>query len=82
MNETHDAVEAWLIDKLAALSQVDPDSIDVDRPFVDYHLDSSVAVTLALELGRWIGREFSPTLFWEFPNISVLAAALSDPGVR
>jgi acyl carrier protein len=79
MNRTYDEVEAWLISQLAALSEIDPEAIDLDRPFIDYHLDSSVAVTLALELGRWIGRELSPTLFWEYPNISVLAAALTDP---
>ena len=79
MNRTYDEVEAWLVSQLAALSEADPDSIEVDRPFTDYRLDSSVAVTLAQELGHWMGRELSPTLFWEYPNIIALADALTDP---
>jgi acyl carrier protein len=78
MNRTYDEVEAWLVSQVATLAEADPDSIDIDKPFIDYRLDSSVAVTLAHELGRWMGRELSPTLFWEYPNISTLADALTD----
>jgi len=77
MNPSYGAFEGWLISRLASLSAVDPEWMDIDRAFVDYSLDSSVAVTLAEELSREVGRSLSPTLFWEHPNIRALASALA-----
>ena len=52
------------------------DQIDATRPFVDYHLDSAVAVTVTRELGAWLSQDLPITLFWEYPNIDSLSAAL------
>ena len=71
-------VESWLIQQFSQLSQMEPESIELDRPFVDYNLDSSVAVSLAQELGRKLGAPLPVTLFWEYPTIRSLAAALSE----
>jgi acyl carrier protein len=71
-------IEQWLIASFARLAAVSSDEIDVDRAFVDYQLDSSVAVTLANQLGNWGGAEIQATVFWEFPNIRELAAALAS----
>jgi acyl carrier protein len=78
----YDEVEAWLVERLAELAGEEPASVDIQRPFIDYSLDSSVAVTLSLELGRWMDAKLSPTLFWEYPNIATLAAALTAEDVR
>ena len=71
-------VESWLVARLSQLSGTEPESIDVERPFVDYRLDSSLAVSLAQELGRQVGSELSITLFWEYPSIRALARALGE----
>ena len=71
-------IETWLLDRFAKLADIAPDDIDVDRPFADYQLDSSVAVTLTQDLSRWLARELSITLFWEYPSIRDLSSALAD----
>ncbi|MDK2122755.1 acyl carrier protein [Parachitinimonas caeni] len=72
----HEAIEDWLVQRFAQLAEVSPDDIDLDRPFADYQLDSAVAVTVSREFGAWLGKELSITLFWEYPTIRSLAAAL------
>jgi acyl carrier protein len=76
--KSYDEVEEWLVRALTASSGADSDAIDIDKPFVDYRLDSSVAVTVANQLAAWLGAELSLTVFWEYPNIRALASALSS----
>jgi acyl carrier protein len=71
-------VEEWLIGYLAPLLKIDRDQIDRRRPFAEYGLDSLAAVTLSGELERWLGRELSPTLAWDYPTIESLARHLAD----
>jgi acyl carrier protein len=69
-------IQNWLVERFADLSQVTTQEIDLDRPFVDYQLDSALAVTVSRELGSWLEQELSITLFWEHPTIRTLAEAL------
>jgi acyl carrier protein len=69
-------IECWLVERFAQLANVEPSEIDSDRPFSDYALDSSVAVTVTAEFSRWLGSELAITLFWEYPTIRSLAAGL------
>lgn len=71
-----DAIEQWLVQRFAQLADVPVQSIDIERPFADYQLDSAVAVTVSLELGAKVGRDLPITLFWEYPTIGSLSAAL------
>jgi acyl carrier protein len=73
-----DSIEYWLVQRFAQLADVPAESIDVERPFADYQLDSAVAVTVSRELGAQVGRDLPITLFWEYPTIDTLAAALHD----
>lgn len=75
---TAETIQAWLIARLAPYLNVSPDDIDIDEPFADYSLDSSVAVTLTGELADWLNCDLSPTLFWKYPNISTLAQHLAQ----
>lgn len=72
------AIVGWLVAKFAVITGCDDSEIELERPFADYALDSSVAVSVAAELGMWVGQELSVTLFWEFPSITELAEALAD----
>jgi len=74
-----DAVEAWLVERLAALTKVPAGQIDVDQPFADYGLTSMAAVSLSGDLEEWLDRSLPPTLAWDFPNIAAVARYLSDP---
>lgn len=75
-------IESWLVDRMATLAQMPPDKIDIDTAFKSYALDSSVAVTLAQEIGCLLGTPQSATLFWEYPSIRTLARALATESHR
>jgi acyl carrier protein len=71
-------IEHWLVARFAQLANVEPSEIDSDRPFSDYALDSSVAVTVTAEFSGWLGKELTITLFWEYPTIRSLSSALAE----
>jgi acyl carrier protein len=70
-------IEQWLVTTFARMMNVDVSEIDGDLPFVDFRLDSSVAVTVTQDFSKWLGTELSITLFWEYPSINQLAEALA-----
>ncbi|BAZ51606.1 beta-ketoacyl synthase [Nostoc sp. NIES-4103] len=74
---TEEAIATWLVSHLALSLEVSPDEIDIQEPFAAYGLDSSVAVSMTGELAQWLGCELEPTLFWEYPNIEMLAEFLA-----
>jgi acyl-CoA synthetase (AMP-forming)/AMP-acid ligase II/acyl carrier protein len=75
---TEEEIQHWLIINLAAYLKVEPATIDIDAPFAQYGLDSSVAISLTDELAQWLGVEqLEPMLFWEHPSIAALATHLS-----
>ncbi|OJT19471.1 AMP-dependent synthetase [Archangium sp. Cb G35] len=73
---TEEAIQNWLLGRMAQYLGVNAEEIDVKDPFARYGLDSAVAVSLTGELAGWLGREFEPTLFWEHPSAEVLARHL------
>jgi acyl carrier protein len=73
-----ETIQSWLVSRLAAVLEVEPDDIDIREPFARYGLDSIQAVSITGELEEWLGRELPATLVWEYPNIDALATYLSD----
>ncbi len=72
------AISNWLVDRMARHLDVDRDEVDTQRPFADYGLGSMAAVKLSGDLERYLGREVSPTLTWDFPTIEQAAQHLAD----
>ena len=70
-------IEAWLVGRIAAQLSAAPASVEPERPFVDYGLDSVQAVTLVGELETWLGHSLSPTLIWDYPSIAALSRYLA-----
>ena len=70
------AIRAWLVTRIAAQVKLPPGQIDVREPLDRYGLDSLAAVAITGELGDWLGRSLSPTLFYEFPTVEALARHL------
>ena len=60
----------WLSRKLG----IPADTIDRNKPLVDFGLDSLAAVNFSGDLEVAIGRPISPSLAWEFPTIAEAAA--------
>jgi acyl-CoA synthetase (AMP-forming)/AMP-acid ligase II/acyl carrier protein len=73
---TEEAIQSWLLGRMAQYLGINAEEIDVKDPFARYGLDSAVAVSLTGELAGWLGRELEPTLFWEHPSTEVLARHL------
>ena len=76
-SQTAAAIEEWLVEQIARRTGISLSEIDVQRPFVDYGLDSVQAVGLAGDLEVWLNRSLSPTLVWDYPTIEALAAYLA-----
>jgi len=74
---SHEAIQDWLIAKVAEELAVEPTAIDVYEPIASYGMDSVTAVGLSGDLEDWLGRELSPTLFYNYPTIAVLARYLA-----
>lgn len=70
------AIEAWLVEKLATLLNVDVADIDPDAPFDRYGLDSADAIGLTGELEDWLQQRVSPTLLYDYPTVAALAEHL------
>lgn len=71
-------IQAWLIQKIAGILEVDPVSIDPRQPFTSYGLGSVQAVSLTGDLETFVGRRLSPTLAWDYPTVELLAKFLAD----
>ena len=71
------AIGDWLLTHIAAQVKVPRNEIDSREPLERVGLDSLAAVAITGELGDWLGRELSPTLFYEFPTVEAIARHLS-----
>jgi acyl carrier protein len=71
-------IQDWLITNVADLLHVAPDKINIHEPFATYGLSSREAVNLSGELEDLLGRRLSPTLVYEYPNISLLSHYLGE----
>ncbi|MEA3337591.1 MAG: AMP-binding protein [Chloroflexota bacterium] len=76
-NGTYDEVQDWLIARVAERVQVSPQRIDVQRPLDRYGLDSLGAVAITGELAAWLGRDLSPTLFYDYPTVQSITRHLA-----
>src|SRR5262249_12508753 len=70
-------IETWLINWLVSQAGVKPDTVDPNKPFAYYGLDSVTGVMLADEFGKWMGRSMPLTLVWDYPTIALLANHLA-----
>ncbi len=71
-------IEAWLLAKIAEHTQILPVEINIRQPLAQYGLNSLAAVRISGELQEWIGREFSPTLLYDYPTLEGLARHIAD----
>ena len=67
------AVEGWLSEWLVVRAGVAPETVDFDKPFADYGLDSMTAVELSGELEDWSGVELTPMIAISYPTVSAMS---------
>ncbi|MCZ7680917.1 MAG: aminotransferase class I/II-fold pyridoxal phosphate-dependent enzyme [Sandaracinaceae bacterium] len=71
-----ESIRAFLVERLAHFLKATPAEIDVDRSFTEYGLDSMEVVSLSGELSERFGVDVEPTVVWDHPSITALAAWL------
>jgi len=72
------AIEDFLITAVAGELAIDPDVIELEKPFTDFGLDSAKIIAIAGKLEDWLQVEVSPTLLFDYPTIAALAKGLSE----
>lgn len=73
-------IQQWVVTTLAQKANVASEAIDLNKPFIDYGLDSVAAVELVQELNDWFDGiiEVDPTILWDFPTIEHLVNYLTE----
>lgn len=67
-----DQIQNWLVGRIAARVGVPADGIAIDRPLLQFGLDSLTAVDLAHDVQRRFGLQWQPSTFLEADSISAL----------
>jgi amino acid adenylation domain-containing protein/thioester reductase-like protein len=73
-----EAIQSWLVTRIAAILEIEPASIDPRHPFTYYGLGSVQAVGLTGDLEVFLNRKLAPTLAWDYPTIESLANYLAN----
>lgn len=77
MTPSAEEIQAWLVDRVAALTEVNPDDVDVRAPLTRHGLDSVMVVVLAADLETWLNYRFRANPLDAHPTIEALARFLA-----
>lgn len=71
------SIQEWLVTHIAAVAQIRPEDVDVDRPFAEFGMDSMQLFQLSGDLQKFLGHEVSEIVAWDYPTIAQLSRHLS-----
>jgi acyl transferase domain-containing protein/acyl-CoA synthetase (AMP-forming)/AMP-acid ligase II/acyl carrier protein len=71
-------VQSWLVGLIAERAGLEARAIDSRRSLTSYGLGSLEAVEITAELEKRLGRQLSPTLAYEYPNVNALVEYLTS----
>ena len=74
--KTQEEVQGWIIQWLESNAGVVRESIELDKPFADYRLDSLTAVEFSEDVEDWLGIELTATVLWNHPTIEKMTQFL------
>lgn len=77
--KTKDQIIDWFVHKVASLSNSKKEEVDISLPFNHLGLTSLDLIQVLGEFNTWVGEEFSPTLFFEYPDIESFATYVANP---
>ena len=77
-SKMQEEVQAWIITWLQDNAGITYESIDLDKPFADYHLDSLTSVELSYDLEEFSGKKLDVTVVFNYPTINKMSAYLAD----
>jgi acyl carrier protein len=73
------SIQEWLVARIAAIAQLTPQEVDIDRPFAEFGMDSMQLFELSGDLQKFLGHDVSEIVAWDYPTIAKLAQYLSSP---
>ncbi|MCE9613946.1 MAG: acyl carrier protein [Lentisphaerae bacterium] len=76
------AIRDWLLHYLEDLLHLPATSISTGDPLAEYGLDSSGAVGLSADLGRWLGMELDADFVYRHPTVDAMATVLATQVTR
>ncbi|NEO58678.1 MAG: AMP-binding protein [Okeania sp. SIO3B5] len=71
-------IEQWLMEWLAKQPEIAANSLNLQKSFADYGMDSVMSVELISELENWLNKTLDVSLLWNYPNVQSLAQYLSQ----
>jgi len=74
---TEAILQDWLVTQIAAVAQVQTEDVDIDRPFAEFGMDSMQLFQLSGDLQKFLGREVSEIVAWDYPTIAQLSKHLT-----
>jgi acyl carrier protein len=75
-------IQEWLVSRIAAIAQVKPEEVAMDRPFAEFGMDSMQLFELSGDLQKFLGHNVSEIIAWDYPTIAKLSRYLSLPESR
>lgn len=75
---TEAILQDWLVMQIATVAQIQPEDVDVDRPFAEFGMDSMQLFQLSGDLQKFLGREVSEIVAWDYPTIAQLSKHLTS----
>ncbi len=74
---TEQSLRGWLIEAVAQRLSIAPATLDTDRSFEDYGLDSRAGLELSGQIERILERRLSPALLYQHPTVDALVGFLA-----
>ena len=71
-------IQAWIVNYIAELLEVEPELVNPTISFDRYGLDSSAAYALTGDLEEWLGQEIDPTAIYDYPTVEALSEHLNS----
>ena len=75
-------IQEWLVSRIAAIAQVKPEEVAMNRPFAEFGMDSMQLFELSGDLQKFLGHNVSEIIAWDYPTIAKLSHYLSLPESR
>jgi len=77
MSKSREEIEDWLVQYISKALELSQDAIDPTASFDKFGIESSAAAAMTGDLADWLNLEIDPTVVFEHPTISRLAASLA-----
>ncbi|MEM6754260.1 MAG: acyl-CoA dehydrogenase family protein, partial [Cyanobacteria bacterium P01_C01_bin.38] len=80
LSQNASSIQNWLTNWLSQKLKLPQNTIDINKSFADYGIDSVIAVELAQDLQEWLNypHAIEATIAWNFPTIESLSNYLAQ----